>query len=149
MTGFRLDLIFVPFLVPARPLTAPQYGFLTGDQVNNGKDGCGFEESEENGNTKMSNMSCSVRRFSSHLMYVDKHSVHIGQRNPNMETLIVTISVKGRGPAVLVSSERFSRLKRCSRNSDSNHEEQHLSSCSSVLSYPTNAKLDNMHYSMT
>lgn len=46
MTGLRLYLIFVPFLVPARPLTAPQYGFLTGDQVNNGKDGCGFEESK-------------------------------------------------------------------------------------------------------
>lgn len=103
----------------------------------------------QNGNTRMSNMSCSVRRFSSHLMYVDKHSLHIGQRNPNMETLIATISVKGRGPVVLVSSERFSRQERCSRNSESNHEKQHLSSCSSVLPSPTNAKLDNMHYSMT
>lgn len=149
MTGLRLYLIFVPFLVPARPLTAPQYGFLTGDQVNNGKDSCGFEESKENGNTRTSNMSCSVRRFSSHLMYVDKHSLHIGRRNPNMETLIATISVKGRGPVVLVSSERFSRQERCSRNSESNHEKQHLSSCSSVLPSPTNAKLDNMHYSMT
>lgn len=63
-------------------------------------------------------MSYSVRQFSSHLMYVDKHSLHIGRRNPNMETLIATISVKGRGPVVLVSSERFSS----SRNSDSNHE---------------------------
>lgn len=145
----RLYLIFVPFLVSARPLTAPQYGFLTADQLNNGKDGSGFEESKENGNTRMSNMSCSVRRFSSYLMYVDKHSLHIGQRNPNMETLIATISVKGRGPVVLVSSERFSRQGRCSRNLESNHKKQHLSSRSSVLPYPTNAKLDNMHYSMT
>lgn len=61
-------------------------------------------------------------------MYVDKHSLRIGQRNPNMETLSATLSVKGEGPAVLVSSERFSRQKRCSRNSDSDDEKQYLSS---------------------
>lgn len=51
MTVFRSYLAFVPFIVPARPLRIPQYGLLAGDQVNNGKDGYGFEESKEKANT--------------------------------------------------------------------------------------------------
>lgn len=150
MTVFRSYLTFVPFIVSARPQIIPQCGLLTGDQVNNGKDGCGFDKSKENGNTCVtSNMSYAVKGFSSPLMYVDKHSLHIERRNPNMETLLATMSVRGGGPVFLVSSERFSRQKTHSRNSDSNHEKQHLSSCSSVLPHPTNAELDKMHYSTT
>lgn len=60
---------------------------------------------QKNGNSRTSNMSCSVRGFCSHLVYVDKHPLPLGQRNPNMETLITTLSVKGKGPVVLVTSE--------------------------------------------
>lgn len=63
----------------------------------------------------MSNMSCSLGGFSSPLVYVDKHALHVGQRYPNMETLIATISVKSRDTVVLVSSDKFSRQKGCSR----------------------------------
>ena len=136
----------VPSLFPS--LIISPYGLLTSDQVNSANDGCGFDESKENGNARTSNMSCSVKGFSSPLAYVDKHSLHLGQRHPNMETPTATLSVKGKGPAVSVSSETFLKQKRCSRNSDSNHEEQHSSSRSSVPLHPTNAKLDHMHYSM-
>ena len=90
----------------------PQYGLLTGDQVNNGKGApVGFEEPKENGNSRTPVMPCSVRGFSSHLTSVNKHSPHTGQRNPNMETLLATVSVQGRGTVVLVSSERFLRAE--------------------------------------
>lgn len=144
--SFNITLFLVPSLFPS--LIISPYGLLTSDQVNSANDGCGFDESKENGNARTSNMSCSVKGFSSPLAYVDKHSLHLGQRHPNMETLMATLSVKGKGPAVPVSSETFLKQKRCSRNSGSNHEEQHSSSRSSVPLHPTNAKLDRMHYSM-